>query len=114
MQRHAFIAHVEALATAVVGALVGAGTTLVGQGVPDLHTQGTVGAVFGAFCWLVAIGHRWKTSPLDVEQLARSGGQDFLHALLPLVGRFLEHVAAGQANSASSSSAADAGKGVGP
>lgn len=126
MQKAAFIAHVEALATAVVGALVGASTTLVGQGVPDVHTQGTVAAVFGAFAWLVAIGHRWKTSPADAEKQVASDLGPLFRELLPVAVQFFSglspssstdrptplngcpHCGNGQANSSSSSSAGKA------
>lgn len=89
MQPKTFIAHVEVLATSVVGAAFAAATTLVGQGVPDPKTQGTVALLFGAFVYLAALVHRWKDSPAAVE--ADFGG--LLKQLLPTLAGTLTGLA---------------------
>lgn len=90
MNPNALKGHVAALATAIVGALVGASTTLIGQGVPDPHTQGMVAFTFGAFTWAASVYHRWETSPADVApDLAGLARQ-----LLPMVDGWLMRLAA--------------------
>jgi len=57
------VAHIEAALTAMLGTVVAVLTTHIGQGAPPAGVQAQVGAVVGAFVWLVSLWHRFRPSP---------------------------------------------------
>lgn len=101
MKPQAVIAHTQVLATSVVGAILAAITTYIGQGHPDPTTQAGVALVFGAFTWVASLVHRWQSSPADVEHDV----VDKVRRLMPLVAEFVQTIQAASSSSSSTTRA---------